>query len=183
MQQAHPALNGIELGWSPSLAWQSPDTLQYVGVGAHTFAVKPFSDSRPNKIQIGVYTGKKNNKPPRTVSTKTDVAEWCTKHFSEGLRNYGIAVAPDTAEFMVTGTVDTFFVNETDQYRGTVVITLTVVRSSTGAKWSGRVMGGFEHWGRRFKQENFQQAYANALAGATEQFVKALLACVKSLTE
>ena len=181
LTRLRPPLTNIPLTWSPGIAWQAPDSLGYTGIGTRTIAVLPFRDARPNPTLIGSFTGKKNNKPPRLVTTASDVPAWCTVHVIEGLRHYGVSIAPDTAAYLMEIAVDSFYVRESDQYRGVVVLKVSVTKPETGARWSGKVMGGYEHWGRTYQLGNFLETYANSLITATEQLAKALPACLNAL--
>ncbi len=181
VQQARPPLDSMTLAWAPTIPWTAPDSLGFAGVKAKTFALRQFTDARGGSKNLGVFTGKKNNKPPRIVSSKDDICQWNKTHLYEGLRSYGIPIAPDTAEYMIDVEIDTFAVVETDQYRGRIVLKMIVTKSSTGAKWTGTVMGGYELWGLKFRGKNFSAALSNSIVAAGEQIVKALPKCIESL--
>jgi len=161
-------LHDIELKWMPTETITSTDSTKLKSLMKHTFKINTFSNCRENTTEIGKNIEKEN---VRTVSTTTDVGAWCSESFGVKLRDCGISVIADSANFTVDGCVKKFYVTESKMYAGEIEIAFTVTNTSNGEKWSTTISGGYELWGKSYKAENYVQCFSNALMIIIDSFL------------
>lgn len=169
---AAPPLSGIPLSWMPktSMAGMGPLDMRGPLSSAH-LRVEPFKDSREQPALIGQNLEKKQ---PRPVTTSGDVAGFVTQHLSDSLRAAGLSLVDDHADYTITGDIKTFFVTETDTYRGEIAV-LVHVRDAAGKEvWSGFVNGAGNNFGRSYKAVNYYQTIADMVMQASHNLAQNL---------
>lgn len=156
-------LDGVPLRWKPT-----DSTAQVLNDTSRVFKlqkvqVKPFTDARDDKQLIG-----RNNDGAvsRTVTTKDDVGAWCATQISGLLRDAGVPVAEDGAQFVISGKVTRFMVDEGNTYNGVVAMLLTVQDAKGKQVWTGLVTGESKRWGRTYKADNYMETLSDALVRA-----------------
>jgi hypothetical protein len=160
-------LENIPLVWKPTNR-KDTGVLNLGGMTSVKFRVEPFVDSRPDKKKIGENQEGKLSKP---VTTSGSVAAFCTEHFSEMLRQYGLSVVTEGGDVVVGGEVLEFMVIETNTYKGEVRLKLTVKRADK-EEWIGVAAGTSSRFGRSYKAENYYETLSDALLEASERAVR-----------
>ncbi|MCI0474148.1 MAG: hypothetical protein L0Y76_11250 [Ignavibacteria bacterium] len=161
-------LHNIELKWMPTETITSTDSTKLKTLGKHTFKINTFSDCRENSAEIGKNVEKESAK---TVSTSTDIGAWCSDCFGVKLRDCGISVITDSANFTIDGCVNKFYVTEGKMYSGEIEIAFTVTNTTSNEKWSTVISGGYELWGKSYKADNYVQCFSNSLMIIIDSFL------------
>jgi hypothetical protein len=130
--------------------------------------VKPFTDERDDKQLIG-----RNSEEDalRTVTTKDDVGAWCATAFGSLLRDAGVPLVDQGAQYVVSGKVTRFMVDETNMYNGVVAMLITIQDAKGKQLWTGLVTGEAKRWGRSYKAENYMETLSDALVRAVNAIV------------
>ena len=145
--------------------------------GVRTLHVEPFTDVRQAPSVIGENPGKK---PPVSVHTSSDVAEFVTKAVARELTQLGLEMREQGAERILTGEITQFWVKDTGSYEGTIRVKVTL-RDATGTElWTGLATGRGDNWGRQLKPLNYTETLTAALLDlirnivGTPEFMKAI---------
>ncbi|HLO24927.1 MAG TPA: hypothetical protein VK187_02350 [Geobacteraceae bacterium] len=155
----------VPLVWKPtSDIYSGSPTL--TGMYAEKFKVLPFVDQRSNKTEIAKNIEDGREKP---VTTKDDVAAWCTDKFKAIFKQYGLAVVDDHETVTVKGEILNFYVTEDNLYRSNVGIRVTAERPKGKVLWQGLISGNAKRFGRSYSLENYYEsisdAYLEAVSG------------------
>jgi len=159
-------LEGIPLVWKPTNQ-KHAGVVNLVGITGLKFRVEPFTDSRPDKKKIAE---NQEDKVPKPVTTSGDVAQFCTEHFAETLRQTGLSIVSEGGDVVIGGEVMEFMVIETNTYKGEVRLKLTVKRGGNEG-WVGVASGTSSRFGRSYKAENYYETLSDALLEAAERAV------------
>jgi len=160
---ASKPLDGVPLRWKPT-----ESTAKVLNQAARAFKEKkvqllPFTDAREDRALIGRNT---EDKTPKDVTTRDDVGAWCSGRLAELLEQAGVPVVTEGAEFVISGQVTRFMVDESDRYRGAVSLKLSVRDGAGQELWSGLVSGDSDHFGRSYKEENYMEGLSDSFLGA-----------------
>lgn len=131
--------------------------------------VDPFSDVREDRARIGRNT---EDSTPKDVTTREDVGGFCADRFQDFLRKAGVEVVTDGEDLVISGDVTRFMVEESDRYRGTVTIRLTVKDSGGRELYACQVAGDSDQFGRSYKYDNYMETLSDALLRLSEAFFK-----------
>lgn len=130
------------------------------------FKILPFVDQRSNKTEIAKNIEDGREKP---VTTRDDVAVWCTDKFKAIFKQYGLAVVDGHETVAVKGEILNFYVTEDNLYRSNVGIRLTAERPKGKVLWQGLISGNAKRFGRSYSLENYYEsisdAYLEAVSG------------------
>ena len=168
-------LEGIPLVWKPTE--RNVGVVNLTGLTEVKIQIEPFVDTRADKAKFGE---SQEDKVPRPVTTSGSVAEFCTQHFGNTLKQFGLSVVAEGGDVVVAGAVVEFMVIETNSYKGEVRLKLTVKRGGTTV-WTGVAAGTSSRWGRSYKPENYYETISDSLLDAAgnaardEGFRKALI--------
>lgn len=149
-------LENIPLVWKPTTEVVSGGVLPT----SASIEVKPFTDRRTEPSFIAE---NREGKLPKRVTTKDSVPPWCSQHLAGVLQQSGYNVVDHGGRVIITGQVLRFFVVETGNYAGEVVLKLTA-RSRGGATlWSGTVTGTTGRFGRSYKADNYYETLSDSV--------------------
>src|SRR6266568_4422769 len=84
-------------------------TIQLIYERTEKFKVLPFVDLRSSKKEIAKNTEGSREKP---VTTKDDVAMWCTDRFKTIIKQYGLTVVDNQETVTLKGEILNFYVTE-----------------------------------------------------------------------
>ena len=130
----------------------------------HEVAVVPFTDRREGHGAVGVNVENGRN---TEVTTSDDVGRFLSEQFAEVLRGSGVNVGVgSSAERVIHGEVQRFFVTESNLYEGVVILGITVSDARGAALWHGTCEGRSKRFGRSFSAENYQEALSSATVEA-----------------
>jgi hypothetical protein len=160
-------LEGIPLDWRPT------DSITESGVTTDTQDVKiqigDFVDTRSDHAAIGE---NREDPKPKPVTTRDDVGRFVADHLREALQKIGMDMVDTGGKVILSGEVSDFFVTETDVYRSTVTLRVTV-SDATGKKlWSGVTSGTNTRFGKSYKAENYYEGLSDALVDAMQNLLQ-----------
>jgi len=138
-------LENVELKWKPTETFAQMGPVDVSGPLLTTkLHFDTLVDTRQNPVLVGENREKAAN--IRQVTTSTNVAEFVTEHLRDGVHAAGMQTVEADADFTVSGELREFFVAETDQYRGSLGLFVTVKNSKGKEIWSGVIQGGAENY-------------------------------------
>jgi hypothetical protein len=153
-------LSNIPLEWTPTQSFAEFGAVDLSGIGNVKVQFNGFTDVRKNPALIAENTEKQ---PVRQVTTRDNVAAFVTQHVKDSFSKAGINVVDNGGDFIVSGEVRDFFVNESDQYVGNVTVYVTLSNASGKVLWQGIAGGGANNFGRSYKADNYYETLSNAV--------------------
>lgn len=153
-------LSNIPLVWSPTQSFAEFGAIDLNGIGNVKVQFNGFTDVRKNPALIA-----ENHEDDRVrqVTTKDNVASFVTDHVKDTFSKAGINVVDSGGDFVVSGEIRDFFVNETDQYVGNITVYVTLTDASGKVVWQGVAGGGANNFGRSYKADNYYETLSNAV--------------------
>jgi hypothetical protein len=131
--------------------------------------VMPFVDMRENHKEIGRNV---ESSSPKLVTTKDDVAQWCTDRFIYSLKQFGIIPVTSGETLIFKGEVIQFYVNEDTRYKGNVAVKIKAERPDGKVVWQGMIAGSANRFGQSYKDENYFEVLSDAYIQAFQNFIK-----------
>ena len=170
-------LEGIPLVWKPTNRKDNGGLVNLVGITDVKIQVTPFVDTRADKVKFGE---NQEDKVPKPVTTSGSVADFCTQHFGDTLKQLGLTVVAEGGDVVVSAEILEFMVIETNTYKGEVRLKVSVKRQGETA-WVGLASGTSSRFGRSYRDENYFETISDSLLDAAlrtasdEGFRRALL--------
>jgi len=163
------SLADVDLVWS---GYSSPEA---VGAGLTKWvdakiAVAPFTDRRTDPATIGQYA--EDDAPLRVVTTRTNVAAFCTRNFSKELTMHGLTVVDRDPSVTLGGEILQFGVAEAGTYRASVSFKIVAKDPQGAVLWEGIASGTSNRWGRSYSRENFMEALTSAFDDAVNKMLE-----------
>jgi hypothetical protein len=157
-------LQDIPLQWKPTTE---------LGAAVQTSHQKirfvAFKDVRDNPKLIAENREKATPKP---VTTKDDVGAFVTDSLRRIFDREGFSTVDASGDLVISGEVRRFFVEETDTYKGDVLLHVTVTSHDGKTLWDGNTSGAASTFGRSYKAENYYEVLSNSLIDATTTLLK-----------
>lgn len=157
---------GVPLIWKPTSELNVLSRPTPTGV---VVSIKPFTDSRKNKSEIG--RNIEDTQHIKTVTTKDNVAAWSTEQFSDLIRRHGFSVSQN-GNVILMGDVIDFYVDEDNTYKSRVSVKLKAVNSSGDSLWEGVMSGSATRYGRSYSLENFYETLSDAMIDAVTELLQ-----------
>ena len=166
----------------PRSGASSSDTTGRLDVGGAR--IQDMGSSGPARVQIARLTDARKN--PQVigenrenadagkilpVTTKDDVAAWCTDRLRILLEQLGLDVVESDGDVILGGQVRRFFVAETNTYEGDVGLKIEVKAKDGRLLWSGLANGVANRFGRSYKLENYYEVISDSLLDAVQKLV------------
>jgi hypothetical protein len=123
--------------------------------------VQPFVDLRTNKKEIA-----------ENITTKDDVAIWCTDRFKELLKEAGLTIVETAETLDIKGEIINFAAVEENLYQGYVGIIISARKLDGTREWQGVVKGKSSQWGRSHRLDNYFEVLSDAYLNAVEELLK-----------
>ncbi|NVN92948.1 MAG: hypothetical protein HXX11_20455 [Desulfuromonadales bacterium] len=164
--QAVTELKGIPLQWKPTEPLGSYGAIDSAPYRNVRFVIRPFSDARNQPQSIGINIEKRLSDQELPVTTKQNVADWLTNRVANVFKLFGVNLATGKGTFFVDATIVTFFVKESSDYKGDVVLKVTLTTKNGAVVWKGTTSGRATRFGRSYKAENYYEALSNATISA-----------------
>lgn len=162
---ARPPLQNVSLQWTPS----ADAGIGVVQTSRHKFSFDTFKDVRQ---QPELIAENREKAIPRPVTTRDDVGAFVATHMRQLFDRGGLTTVDGGGDVVVSGEVRQFFVEETDTYKASVVLHVTV-RNSTGTTlWEGQVSGSSSTFGRSYSMENYNQVLSDSIVDASATLLK-----------
>ncbi|HEY3699828.1 MAG TPA: hypothetical protein VGK97_10880 [Spongiibacteraceae bacterium] len=163
---AKKLLEGITLDWKPTITVSA----NAADIGA----------SRGKKIQIGVFTDNRSNKrliaenredekegTVLPVTTDTDVPAWVGNHIADLLQQMGYTTVTTGGDYVLDGSVEKFFVLETDTYKANVALHLRLANKNGDSLWDTTLNATQSRFGRSYQKDNYCELLSDALVNLT----------------
>ena len=150
------ALEHVPLKWKPTSELDL-GTMQMSGA---SIRFETFQDARDNKQGIGENS---EDEQPKPVTTSDDVGAFVSSHMRELFEHAGFKTVDSDAAVTIKGEVKQFFVRETNTYRSTVVVHLTLVGRDGSTLWTGIASGDATRFGRSYNLENYYEVLSDAI--------------------
>lgn len=155
------------------LAWTPTKTLNLGVTQSHgtpaTVRFETFSDTASDPALIGENL---EQAAPRRVTTADPVGPFVTRQLQLLFAQAGYPSGGASADRVISGQVQKFFVQERDTYRGSVVLDVTVTDRSGKVLWRGTSWGSDETFGRSYHLDNYQQVLSDSLIDAANNLLK-----------
>lgn len=158
-------LKDIPLVWKPTGNIYNFDTKTLTSLYAKKIKIAPFTDERENKYEIGKNIEHGDSK---TVTTKDDVAVWCTDIFRNVLGKFGLKIVDSNEDVILRGEILHFYVIEKNTYKSNVGIKIIAETPSGKILWQGITGGEATRFGRSYSPENYYEALSNAYLEAIQ---------------
>lgn len=156
----------IELQWRGADLGVAPSQAVSRAIAALTFSVQPCVDQRAVPSRIGTI-----EEDHSEVTTKTNVAAFCTQRLTQMLMNAGFRLEASPTAIVLSPELVEFNVTEGGKYHGDVRLRINVA-SPGRAVVSNFYVGQSKRWGRSHSVENLNEALSNAFSSAVERFLK-----------
>jgi hypothetical protein len=155
------------------LAWTPTKTLD-LGVTTNRgtparVRFQTFTDTAPDPTVVGENL---EQAAARQVTTRDPVGPFVTQHLQALFAQAGYASGGAEADRVVFGEVQKFFVKERDNYRGNIVLVVTVSDRSGKVLWRGTAYGTNSTFGRSYHLDNYQQVLSDSLIDAADNLLK-----------
>jgi hypothetical protein len=167
--QGCSGLQNIPLVWKPTSDIYDSNAGTVTTFFDQKFRVMPFSDGRDNKSEIAKNV---EGSSPKLVTTKDDVAVWCTDRFKEILRQHGLTLVDSNETVVLKGEVLQFYVLEDTRYKGMVGIKLTAESLAGVNLWQGVLTGTAKRFGRSYSQDNYYETLSDSFLNAIQSLMK-----------
>ncbi|RJR14990.1 MAG: hypothetical protein C4581_13030 [Nitrospiraceae bacterium] len=162
---AADALTDIPLVWKPTSNLPKLETRTLSGIYLKKIRILPFTDKRENKNEIGRNFEHDIN---MAVTTKDDVAAWCTDKFKTILGQYGLNIVESKEEVILKGEILQFYVIEKSTYKSDVGFKIIAESPSGTILWQGITGGRATRFGRSYSEDNYYEALSNAYLEAIQ---------------
>ena len=165
---ASKELSNIPLVWSPTQSFAEFGAIDLNGIGNVKVQFNKFTDVRKNPALIAENHEKTQ---VRQVTTKDDVATYVGDHVKETFSKAGLSVVDSGGDVIVSGEIRDFFVNEGEEYVGSVTIYTTVTDAKGKVLWQGVAGGGASNFGRSYKADNYYETLSNSVLKASSSLL------------
>lgn len=162
---AQPPLHNVSLQWAPS----ADANFGVVQASDHKFSFENFRDARQ---QPQLIAENREKATPRTVTTQDDVGAFVATHMRQVFNRGGLTTVDSGGDVVVSGEVRQFFVEETDTYKASVIVHLTVRNGAGTVLWEGDVAGSASTFGRSYSLANYDQVLSDSIIDATATLLK-----------
>src|ERR1019366_1413202 len=109
---------------------------------------------------------------PKPVSTKDNVGAFVSAHFRGAFDQLGLKTVDRGGDVVVAGEVRQFFVEETNTYKGHVVVHLNVRNRAGKSLWTGTAKGENSRFGRSYSAENYYETFSDAILAAVTSLLQ-----------
>ena len=152
-----------------ALVWKPTETLTSTGGVAPTRI--EFTQLGDPADQPKLIAENREDKEPKPVTTKDDVGGFVTSQARRIFTESGWTTVDQGGDVVLSGEVRRFFVEETDTYKGSVVLHI-VARSRSGrVLWDGVVSGAASTFGRSYSMENYSEVLSDSLLRAVSSLI------------
>jgi hypothetical protein len=158
-------LEHVPLEWKPTSELQLGTTQ----MSQMPIQFETFQDARDNKEAIGENLEDKVSKP---VTTNEDVGAFVSTHLRALFEKAGLKTVDSNGAILIRGEVKEFFVRETNTYKSTLAVHLTVMDRSGKTLWAGLASGDATRFGRSYKVENYYEALSDAVVNTASSMLQ-----------
>ncbi|MEW6602620.1 MAG: hypothetical protein AB1499_16725 [Nitrospirota bacterium] len=164
-----PGLVDIPLEWKPTSNLFDFDTTTLTNLYTKKIKIALFIDKRENKYEIGKNIERKKDK---LVTTKDDVALWCTERLKSTLSQLGFSIVDSNEDIILGGEILDFYVTEAATYKANIGFKVVAETPSGIVLWQGITSGKSTRFGHSYSLENYYEALSNAYVEAVHGLLK-----------
>ena len=157
--------DAVSLKWKPT---SDIGSVSHGGISNLVFTIQAFKDSRSDKRLIG--RNIESAGKIRPVTTQEDVGRWTSDRFGDLLAMQGLHVGKQ-GQVVLTGDVLKFEVEESETYRGQVMVKLYARDAKGALLWEGVMSGSADRFGRSFNLENYYEVLSDSLIEAVSSLL------------
>ena len=165
-----PAASAVKLMKDVTLDWKptksvSESPIDVTALRGKKILVNVFTDARDNKRLIAENREEEDEGTLLPLTTSTDIPAWVGNHLADQLQQIGLTTVTvvGDADFVLDGTVEKFFVLETDNYRAAVSVHLKLTDKSGAVVWDTTLTANESRFGRSYKLENYAEVLSDAV--------------------
>lgn len=132
--------------------------------------IEKFTDARKvePKEKVGENIELADHKLP--VLTKSDVSEFVTNNFKLVLEKAGAEITEEKADYVLSGEIKEYFIEEKDTYRGILTTRLSIKKNGKEV-WSGKISETNKRFGRSYKLDNYMESLSDCIVDFTKEFL------------
>jgi hypothetical protein len=157
-------LENIKLLWKPTTTLSKLGGIDPNGIKVK-IQLQPLADARDNAALIGENREKAN--APKKVSTQENVPAFVTDKLKKVIADAGVSVVEGGGDVVLSGELQKFFVEETNEYSGELRIKFTAKNPSGKELWTGSILGHASNFGRSYNDNNYYETLSNSIVDAT----------------
>ena len=161
-------LENVPLQWKPT-SELSLGGMMISQMPHSSIRFEAFTDARADHQLIGE---NREDKAPKPVTTTDDVGAFVSTHMRELFNKAGLTTVDSGGTVTIKGEVKQFFVEETNTYRGDLVVHLTVVGPNGATLWSGSAPGDATRFGRSYKLENYYEVLSDCVVNTVSSMLR-----------
>ncbi len=155
-------LDNIPLMWKPTSEFKVPP-----GSLNNILDTKfQFNGLKDVRKQPALVAENREDAVVKPVTTKDDVGEFVTKNVRVAFDRLGLTTVDSGGDVVIGGEVRQFFVDETDTYKGQVLLRLTAHNRSGKSLWAGAAHGTATRFGHSFSAENYYEVFSDSIVNA-----------------
>jgi hypothetical protein len=139
---------------------------------ARRIQILPFTDTRKNPSLIAENREDADKGTILPVTTRDDVAAWCSDRLRDILKQLGFEIVDADADLQLAGEVRRFFVVETTTYQGEVGLKIELKAKDGTTLWSGVANGAASRFGRSYSLENYHEVISDSLLDAVQRLAE-----------
>jgi hypothetical protein len=154
----------VELEWVPQENTGQVTPMMDPKLASRPFKLLPLVDGRDgDKSLIG--ENRENEKKPREVRTRSDVASFVDTTLRRSLKEWGLRLE-EKADLVLDGELVRLFVMERNTYSAEARIRFRLQDPSGRRLWEGIVSGDATRWGRSLSKDNYNEEVSDSLKKA-----------------
>ncbi|MEW6184816.1 MAG: hypothetical protein AB1585_03650 [Thermodesulfobacteriota bacterium] len=156
-------LKDIPLQWKPKADIRSFRAVDLTVFQKADFFVKPFTDLRKNKAEIGVNIERRDFPGDMPVTTKDNVAQWVGYHFGKTLSDFDIKVGNEKGTLTLEADILKFYVVEKTSYKAEVSLKVRLLSKNNTVLWEDMISGTATRFGKSYFDINYFESLSDAM--------------------
>jgi hypothetical protein len=162
-------LENIKLVWKPTASVIKFGGIDPNGLKGSTIQLQVLADAREKADLLGE---NRENKQVRKVTTQENVPAFVTDKLKKILSDAGLSMVDRDGDFVLSGELQKWFVEEIKSYDGEARIQFAVKNRAGKELWMGVIGGQEGTFGRSYKDENYYEALSNSIVATAVNLLK-----------
>ncbi len=131
--------------------------------------INPVTDARADPSRIGV--SEEEDGAPIYYAAGQNPGDFVRNVLAKELAQLGLPITANqqAATHALNLQLQTFWVNEGNNYIGEVTVGAALVDINGQLMWQGQLTGASKRWGRTFEEDNFLEAYSDMVLDLAER--------------
>lgn len=156
-------LTDAQLTWKPTTQLSEMTNLTFEQLKTNNIKIERFKDSRTVNPLTRIGENKEDDgKGFFPVETKSNISEFVSNYFAKTLKDVGVNITQDKADYILSGEIKEYFVTEKDTYEATLNLHLELKKSGKRV-WSGVIIGTNTRFGRSYKLDNYLESLSDVI--------------------